>query len=190
MKDNQNIDLIIRACREHKLDGQRKLYELYYSYGMSIALRYSANRGEGQDILNNAFYKVFTKIDQYDPAFPFKQWFRTILIHTSIDYARKYKKMGVLEELDEQHDPTAAGDSEEGYHNLVYEDLLNQIQKLPPAYKLVFNLYAIDGYKHHEIATKLGISVNTSKSNYSRARKQLQDLLKDSDNQENYKYGR
>ena len=175
MKDrDHNISLIIQACRTGNRAAQKRLYQLYFSYAMSIALRYSSERTEAEEIINESFYKVFSKIDQYDEAYQFKSWFRTILVNTSIDYHRKYKKLKTYssEELLETET-----DSNEGFDNLLYEDILKGIQLLSPTYRLVFNLYAIDGYKHHEIAEQLNISVGTSRSNYARARRFLQKLI-------------
>ncbi|MCP3929143.1 MAG: RNA polymerase sigma factor [Bacteroidetes bacterium] len=153
---------------------------------MSIALRYSGTKGEAEEILNDAFYKVFSRIDQYDSNFDFKIWFRTIIINTSIDHFRKYKKFKV-DTYDEKMNLEV--DKNEGWKKLVYEDILKCIQLLPPSYRLAFNMYAIEGFKHHEIATKLNISVGTSKSNYAKARKMLQTYLKQRDKDNYFRYG-
>ena len=124
--------------------------------------------------MNESFLKVFSKLDQYDVDYDFKKWFRTILINTSIDYHRKYKKLKIA---DTEEEFTASFDDNIGWQNLLYEDLLKEIQSLPPTYRIVFNLYAIDGFKHHEIAKQLNISVGTSRSNYARGRRLLQKQL-------------
>ncbi|MFT6708149.1 MAG: RNA polymerase sigma factor (sigma-70 family), partial [Flavobacteriales bacterium] len=175
--------------RNKNLAAQQKLYTLYYSYGMSISLRYSNNKEEAEDILNDAFYNFFVKIDLYDTKQPFKYWFRRILINASIDYTRRYKKFESTLSLEEGVLPAPKQDDPLAFQNLAYQDVLKQIQKLPPAYQLVFNLYAIDGLKHQEIADRLEISVNTSKSNYSRARSKLQEFLKNSETTKGSKYG-
>ena len=172
MHEKHNIEFILTSCRAGNRAGQKKLYELYYSYGMSVCLRYTNSMEEAQEVLNDGFYKVFKKIDQYDSSYPFKKWFRVILIHAAIDHHRKYKKL--KQQLDTPDIELAYN---EGLDNLAYEDVLQHVQKLPPAYRMVFNLYAIEGYMHHEIAEKLNISVGTSKSNYSKARKKLQTFI-------------
>lgn len=141
---------------------------------MSIALRYASTRPEAEEVMNESFFKVFSKIHQYDENYEFKAWFRTILVNTSIDYHRKYKKLQTysFEEL-----PNTETDKNLGLENMLYEDILKGIQTLSPAYRLVFNLYALEGYKHHEIAEQLNISVGTSRSNYARARNLLQKYL-------------
>ncbi|MCB0619677.1 MAG: RNA polymerase sigma factor [Saprospiraceae bacterium] len=169
------LEFILQSCRQGKAEGQRKLYELFYSYGMSVCLRYANNREEAQEILNDGFYKVFTKIDQYDPAYPFRQWLRVILIHAGVDYHRRYKRLHQAQE--ELEAAAHIGAPSLQLDQLAYEDVLAAVQLLPPAYRLVFNLYVVEGYMHHEIAEKLGISTGTSKSNLSKARKFLQQKL-------------
>jgi len=169
------IHLLIQACVENRRAGQKKLYQLYLSYGMSVALRYTSNRIEAEEVLNESFFKVFKKINQYDTKYDFKKWFRKIIINTSIDYYRKFKKIDTQELLLDFHEEKEQND---GWDNLLYQDILKHIQKLPPSYRLAFNMYVIEGYKHHEIAEKLNISVGTSKSNYAKARYMLQKHLK------------
>jgi len=176
-KKEPNISLIIQACKEANPSGQRKLYELFYSYGMSVALRYAKNMEEAKEVLNDAFVKTFSKINQFDSSLSFKQWFRVIIIRTAIDYHRKNKHFNQMIEIEDDHLPIS--NSNEGWDNLVYEDVIKQIQLLPPAYRTVFNLYAIEGFKHHEIANQLNISIGASKSNYSRAKQKLQKALKE-----------
>ncbi len=175
-KTNHNISLIIQACRAGNRAAQKRLYQLYFSYGMSIALRYSNAKTEAEEILNESFFKVYSKIDQYDEQFDFKKWFRSILINTSIDYYRKFKKLKI-QITDDELAISSSSEQNLGWENLLFEDVLKEIQLLPPSYRLVFNLYAIDGYKHQDIAEQLNISVGTSRSNYARARKILQNRL-------------
>ncbi|MCB0639970.1 MAG: sigma-70 family RNA polymerase sigma factor [Lewinella sp.] len=186
-KTDGNIRLIIHNCRAGNRAGQRKLYELYFSYGMSIALRYASNRPEAEEILNEGFLKVFTHLDQYDEAYDFRQWFRRILINTAIDYHRKYKKLNSSPA--EQVEPDDF-DQNAGWDKLLYDDLLRLIQQLPPRYRLVFNLFALEGLKHHEIAERLNISVGTSKSNYAKARALLQTFVRESGQVKMRNYGK
>ena len=173
-----NISLIIQACRAGNRAAQKRLYKLFFGYAMSVALRYSSTKSEAEDIMNESFFKVFSKIDQYDERYDFKAWFRTILVNTSIDYHRKYKKLKTYSSEDVLSVET---DDNVGWNNLLYEDLLKGIQLLSPAYRLVFNLYVIEGYKHHEIAEQLNISVGTSRSNFARARALLQKYVERQD---------
>lgn len=173
--DNLNLTLLIEGCRHQNRQSQRKLYEHFYGYGMSIALRFSESREEALEIVNDSFLKVFNRLDQYDSVFPFKVWFRKILINSSIDYFRKYHKhpnfleigeIGELKDLDSKI-----------YDISPEDDMLPIVQKLPPAYRMVFNLYVMEEYKHHEIAELLDISVGTSKSNLARAKVKLKELI-------------
>lgn len=144
---------------------------------MSICLRYVSTRESALEVLNDGFLKVFTRLDQYDPAQPFKGWLRRILINTAVDHYRQEVRHYHHEDV-EQAEKTVAAESADAFSQLAHEDLLRLIQRLSPAYRLVFNLYAMDGFTHEEIADQLGISVGASKSNLSRARENLRLLLK------------
>lgn len=182
-----NIQLIIQGCRRGNRNAQRKLYQLFFSYAMSVSVLYSTNKEDAEEIMNTSFLKVFKKIDQFDEAYSFKPWFRSILIHTSIDYFRKYKK---LKAHSSENLETELFTQNTGLDNLLYLDIIEHIQLLPPQYRLVFNLYAIERFKHHEIAEKLNISIGTSKSNYAKARRKLQYSLKKSNEVTQSKNGR
>ncbi len=171
----QNIYLLIKACKDGNKAGQRKLYELHYSYGIGICRRYAANTQEAQEMLNDGFYKVFTKIDLYDPNQPFKKWLRAVLVNSAIDYHRKYHKHEPFAELGPNTPEEFVGN--EALENLYYEDVLDCVQHLPPRYRLVFNLFAIEDLSHQEIAEKLDISEGTSKSNFFKAKRKLQEIM-------------
>lgn len=168
-----NLSLIIEGCLAGNPLSQRKLYELFYGYGMSIALQFAKHRTEAEEIINDSFLHVYNSIDKFDPAYPFKPWFRRVIINSAIDHHRKYKKFNSTystENIPEQSDDTLVFDFDE------QEDLLPIIQKLPPAYRMVFTLYVLEEYTHPEIAQLLDISVGTSKSNLSRAKQKLKLL--------------
>ncbi|MBK7938914.1 MAG: sigma-70 family RNA polymerase sigma factor [Lewinellaceae bacterium] len=170
-----NLDHILEGCRQGNQNSQRKLYEHFYGYAMNICLRYSGKREEAVEILNDAFFKVMTGLDKYDSSYPFRAWLRRILINSAIDYYRKNWKQPVHLELtraadvadDEMPMPTISPD----------EDVLPILRALSPAYRMVFNLYVLEGYKHQEIAVMLGISVSTSRSNFVRALENLRALM-------------
>lgn len=142
---------------------------------MSICLRYSDNREEAVELLNEAFMKIFTNLKRFDFSKPFKPWFRKILINTCINNFNK-KKIIFSTELDEAKNHSS---SDEILSGISYQEILVMIRKLTPSYRTVFNLYVIEGYKHEEIANMLGISVGTSKSNLSKAKRNLQLILKE-----------
>ena len=175
-KDIINVPFLIKGCREGNRSSQLRLYEHFYGYGMGICLRYCKNREEALEVLNDGFLKAFTKIELYNPLYPFKAWFRKILINASIDYHRKYHKLTGGEALGYEAE-TKASTHNLGLENLAYDDLIKIMQKLSPGYRLVFNLYIVDGLTHKEIAKKLTISEGTSKSNLAKAKRKIQTLL-------------
>ena len=166
---------IISKCVKQDRTAQNELHKQFYSYGLGICLRYVSDPLEARAILNQSFYKVYKNIEKYDTKLDFKPWFKTIVVNSSLDYLRSNRKMAHHDTLEDNTtnisiDPTAMSD-------LSYEDMLSVINELPTAYRAVFNLYVIDGFKHHEIAEKLGITVSTSKSNLSRAKSNLRKMM-------------
>ena len=169
-------DLLAGCLRNHR-QSQELLYRQFYGYAMSVCLRYTPTREAALEVLNDGFLKVFTRLEQYDPAQPFKGWLRRILINAAVDHYRQEVRHYHHEDV-EQAAQTIASESTDAYSQLANEDLLALIQLLSPAYRLVFNLYVIDGFTHDEIADELGISVGASKSNLARARENLRLMLK------------
>lgn len=168
-------DLLASCLRNHR-QSQELLYRQFYGYAMSVCMRYAPTREEALEVLNDGFLKVFTRLDQYDPAQPFKGWLRRIMINAAVDQYRRearHQHEGV-----EKIELTAVAESADAFSQLAHEDLLALIQRLSPAYRLAFNLYVMDGFTHEEIASQLGISVGASKSNLARARENLRQLLK------------
>ncbi len=157
---------------ESNPNSQRRLYNHFYGYGMNVALRYTKTKSEAEEILNDAFLKIFKNIDQYDASFPFKSWFRKVVVNTAVDNFRKHKK---YHQLFSSIEPNVDSLSENEFEIEISaaEDMLPIVQALPPTYRMVFNLHVMEGYKHHEIAKLLNISVGTSKSNLSRAKEKL-----------------
>lgn len=141
---------------------------------MGICKRYAINDVDAAEVLNAAFLKVFNHIEKYDANKPFKAWMAKIMANTAIDHYRAKLKFSGHDDINEYGH---IGQGAAVYDQLAYGDLLSLIQTLSPAYRIVFNLYAIDGYSHEEIAETLNISVGTSKSNLSRARQKLQEKL-------------
>ena len=167
---------ILKGCLRGKRKSQRALYELYYAYGMSIALRYSNDREESVEILNDAFMKVFINLEKFDLTKPFKPWFRKILVNCSINRFNANQRR-IKEENIEYGE--GANTPEDILSGISYDEIVEMVRKLSPAYRTVFNLYVIEGYKHEEIAEMLNISVGTSKSNLSKAKQNLRGILKD-----------
>jgi len=175
-KDSQSyLNNLIKGCLKNDRKSQRNLYQHFYGYGLSICLRYSENRDEAVELLNEAFMKIFTNLKKFDLTRSFKSWFRIILINTCINNFRR-KKIAFKEELNEAKNYSTP---DEILSNISYQEILDMIRKLSPAYRTVFNLYVIEGYKHEEIAKMLDISIGTSKSNLSKAKKHMQLILKE-----------
>lgn len=148
---------------------------MFYAYGMSITMRYADSRDHAAAILNDAFMKVFDNIRKFDQHRPFKPWLRTIIVNTAINYFNANKKFQNWEGLEESS--TTVSTEEKIISGLTYDEIIEMVQQLTPAYRTVFNLYVIDGFKHKEIADLLGISVGTSKSNLHKAKKNLRAML-------------
>lgn len=148
---------------------------MFYAYGMSITLRYADTRDQAVSILNDAFMKVFDNIKKYDSDRPFKPWLRRIIVNTAINHFYKNSKHTMYLEFDGETDDL--GRQETTTSGISHQEIIDLIQELPPAYRTVFNLYVIEGFKHREIAEKLGIAVGTSKSNLAKAKKNLKVKL-------------
>jgi len=141
---------------------------------MRMCIRYARDKDEAVELVNDGFMRVFVNMHKYDPAKPFRPWLSTIMINSSIDHYRKQIKRIEMEELNAKHEME---DRESILSRINYEDLIKLVQKLSVSYRTVFNLFAIDGYSHEEIATMLSISVGASKSNLFKAREQLKRML-------------
>ena len=167
---------LVTGCLKREPSAQKLLYNQYSSKMYGICYRYVKDSMEAEDILVTAFMKVFDKIHQFKSEGSFEGWIRRIVVNEALTYLRRNRSMYLetdLEQADREPDYDALSDQ------LEIEDLLRIIKELPTGYRIVFNLYAIDGYSHKEIAEQLGISENTSKSQLSRARTYLQKVLAD-----------
>jgi RNA polymerase sigma-70 factor (ECF subfamily) len=174
----QEIQQLIRGCIEKDQKCQKMLYKAFYGFAMGICLRYANDRDQAAEVMNQGFYKVFTHIGRFDTSKPFKAWLGKIMMNVSIDHYRANIKMIYSDDLE-----VAEHISDEKLidKNLDYEDLLAMVQKLPPAYRTVFNLFAIDGYSHEEIGEMLNINPGTSKSNLFKARQKLKEMILNED---------
>jgi RNA polymerase sigma factor (sigma-70 family) len=185
----EELHQLIRGCIKQDRKCQKTLYKTFYGFSMGICLRYAGNRDEAAEVMNQGFFKVFTHIERYDMERPFKAWLGKIMMNVSIDFYRANLKMAYTEDLDKAEH---VSDGELVDRNLNYNDLLDMVQKLPQAYRTVFNLFAIDGYSHDEIAAMLNINAGTSKSNLHKARQKLKQMILKADiptNSSNYNNG-
>nr|WP_315417835.1 sigma-70 family RNA polymerase sigma factor [uncultured Pedobacter sp.] len=172
------IQKYIQGCIRNERDSQKALYKHFYSFAMGICLRYTNDRLDAAGILNDGFFKAFKNITKYEPSKAFLPWLGRIITNTAIDYYRANLKFADHVDIEDHENIVQVSSI---YDKLAYNDLLTLVQKLSPAYRTVFNLFAIDGYSHEEIAEMLGISVGTSKSNLFKARQKLQEMLKATD---------
>jgi RNA polymerase sigma factor (sigma-70 family) len=171
----------VGACALNKRESQKVIYSSFYGYAMAICDRYTNNQEDAVEILNDGFLKIFREIHHYQPAYTdvvssFKGWLRKIMVYTAIDHFRKFHKHRMMTELDNVVYQVPAV-SEDAFEKLSHEEIIRAIQDLSPGYRTVFNLFVIEGLSHEEISQQLGISVGTSKSNLSKARRQLQKIL-------------
>ncbi len=178
----EELRQLIGGCIKQDRTSQKMLYKAFYGFSMGICLRYANNREEAAEVMNQGFYKVFTRITTYDTSRPFKAWLGKIMMNVSIDYYRANLKMAYTEDLDAvEH--VSNGDMAD--KKLNYDDLLAMVQKLPNAYRTVFNLFAIEGYSHDEIAEMLDITSGTSKSNLHKARQKLKQMIAEAESEGN-----
>ncbi|HEX8427760.1 RNA polymerase sigma factor [Hymenobacter sp.] len=181
--DSALLTTILAGCQKLEQASQRRLYMLYYSYGLSVCLRYLHDRDVALEAVNDGFMKVFQELPRYDTvrhadvSGSLRGWIRKIMVHTAIDRFRATSRHAFQADLDSvAHSHADSGHSP--IDSLSFEELLQLIAQLTPAYRAVFNMYVIDGYTHEEIGSQLGISVGASKSNLFKAREHLKTLLK------------
>jgi len=169
-----SIEQIIQKCKKQDLKSQEQLYKLYANKLFAVSLKYSRNYQEAEDNLQDAFLTILNKITQYKNKGSFEGWMKRIVINTAL---QRYRKQEVFQIVDEEalKEPEVEINDEE----LSLPFLLQIIQELPDRYRMVFNLYALDGFSHKEIAEMMNISVGTSKSNLARARKILKTKVEE-----------
>ena len=177
MNNKNEINLFKKVAKGDR-KSQMELYRLYFSYAMSISVRYSETQEEAKEVVQDSFVKLFSNFIKFESQATFKGWFRKIIIYTSIDYYRKYSKHNHHLDIVEEE----VGEIQESIlSSISANEILELTRKLPPAYRIVFMLFIVEGYKHVDIAEKLGISVGASKSNLSKARKKMQKMILDND---------
>ncbi len=147
---------------------------------MGVCMRYSTGVQEAEDILQDVFIKIFSKMDTFSGTGALGGWMRRIAVNTALEKFRK-KKIKIQDSLSAEQEIQNIEVSEKAIQNLELEDLVKKIQKLPEGYRNVFNLFAVEGYSHKEIAEMMNITVGTSKSQFSRARQQLKRMIDQED---------
>jgi len=175
LDDQEYSDLkLIKGCSEGKGRSQELLYKRYFSFAMSVCIRYTNDENEAMEIVNDSFMKVLEKLNGYDTSRPFKPWYGKTLLNTAIDNYRKNAKHNSYLSIS-----SIAGTEEQEPEiemELSVNDILTLYNQLPENYKIVFNLYEIEGYSHEEIGQMMGVTTSTSRSNLTRAKKMLREL--------------
>ena len=165
---------MIDGCKKGDRHAQKLLYDRFSGKMYALCCRYVKDKMEAEDVLVTAFTKILDRIDQFKGEGSFEGWIRRVMVNESLSYLRRNKSMYIETDIE-------AADHEPNYdrleNHLEAQDLLQVISELPSGYRIVFNLFAIDGYSHKEISKQLGINENTSKSQLSRARSLLQKRL-------------
>lgn len=174
----KELSHIIQGCRHSDPQSQKELYDRYAGLFLSMALRYTKQYEEAEDVMIHAFYKIFDKIDSYSGNGSFEGWMKRVVVNEALMHIRKRTNLNLAVEISDIDQP----ETENVVDELQYEDLLSVLAQLPDGYRTIFNLYVIEGYKHREIAELLGISINTSKSQLILAKKRMRSMLEAIDN--------
>ena len=175
-----NIISLVEGCKKNDRKSQHIIYEKFYGKMMGVALRYFKDYDTASDMVQESFIKAFSKINQFEGGENFGGWLKRIVVNHSLDQIRKNKKVSFTSEDELQHQ-TYEDESEDlsYYSGINMNQILEAVHELSDSYKMVFNLYVLDGLTHKEIANVLGISEGTSKSNYAKAKKKLKTILSD-----------
>lgn len=181
MENKTELREIVDGCVRGKRKFQKILFERFYGKMLGICYRYAKDADEAQDMVQNGFIKVFKKLDVYNFEGSLEGWIRRIMVNTAIDQIRKNKRDPFLIEDDERvkdiHADEVSSEEDEFLTKLKAETAIKAISSLSPAYRMVFNMYVIEGFTHKEIAEYLKISEGTSKSNLAKAKQKLRAQL-------------
>ena len=169
-----DLQQLLDGCLQGRRSSQRALYDRFYGFALTVCRHYAKNTEEAQEILNDGFVKVFRRLEQFRSESSFRAYLRRVMVNAAIDYYRKHHRNRIKLEKSDFVEPAVENGA---IARLSLDEVLQLVQQLPPTYRLVFNLYVIEGYKHHEIAAQLEISTGTSKSNLSKARAKLRQLI-------------
>lgn len=167
---------LIAECVKGNAKAQKALFDKYASKMLAVCMRYFSNQMEAEDVLQDGFVKVFNNLDKYDDRGVFEGWMRRIFVNTALDELRRRKMQFSEEDIGDisyKIEPASKRTDD----NILAEDLMKLVRAMPEGYRIIFNLFAIEGYSHKEIAQQLNIEESTSKSQYFRARAFLRQRL-------------
>jgi len=171
---------LAQGCLKGKREAQKALFDQYAGKMMSVCRRYFSDREEAADVLQDGFIKVFERIHQWQGSGPLGGWIRTVIVNTALTHIRSTKKWKDTVDIDDVHEIDNSDLS--GLEKMQADDILELIERMPTGYKTVFNLFAIEGYGHKEIGEMLGISENTSKTQFLKSKEWLKKTLATQEN--------
>jgi RNA polymerase sigma-70 factor (ECF subfamily) len=171
-----NEKQLIKGCTKGERVAQEELYRLFAPQMFAVSLRYTSAQQEAEDVLQESFIKVFDQIKKYRGDSPLVFWIKRIVINTALNAQRSKLYLYPMVDVDDLKESKG---EEMQVSDYTMEELMKMIHELPQSCQIIFNLYAIEGYKHHEVADMLGISVGTSKSQYARAKFLLKEKMKE-----------
>lgn len=174
LEHKAELEQLISGCKAGDRKAQELVYKMFASKMLGLCMRYTKDRFEAEDVLQMGFIKVFDKVKEFKSEGSFEGWIKRIMVNTAIELYRKNARMYPVVDLDTASEKAV---DENQLTRLNMNDLMQAIQRLSPGYKVIFNMYAIEGYSHKEIAIELGISEGTSKSQLARARSILQQYI-------------
>ena len=170
-----SYEILISGCLQNDPAAQRELYNRFSPKMLSVCYRFAQSREDAEDMLQEGFIKIFTQIHTFENKGTFEGWVRRIIVHTCINFLKKYKKFN--ENVDIAYASTVQVKEETMPSLMQAKQVIECIRLLPVGYRTVLNLYAIEGYSHKEIASMLDIEESTSRSQYTRSRNMLETLL-------------
>lgn len=174
----EELEILLESCKNGNRLSQKRLYQQFYSFGMSISIRYAKDRQEAEEICHDGFVKIFSKMGDCNDVAAFKGWMRQVFVRSAIDYFRKYRK--TQPHLEQIESAAGLATANTVLDKISADEKLRLVQMLPPAYRLAFNLYAVEGFSSTEIAESLQISEGTVRANVAKARLRLQNMIGES----------
>lgn len=171
----KEINKLIEDCMRGKNKAQKELFRRYRKILLGICLRYARDKQEAEDMLLEGFMNIFKNIDQFSKQGSFEGWCKKPMVHSAIDYFRKNKKELFHYDVDDFKEKLIY--EEKQFSMISEKEILNQVQMLPDGYRMIFNLYVLEGFSHKEIAEKLQISEGTSRSQLKKARMRLIKMI-------------
>lgn len=171
----QNETKILKGCKKGDKTAQRQFYDMFKKLVFSVVMRYAKDVPEAEDIMQDTFVKLYRDLYQYQPTSALGAWVRRVSVNTALMHVRKKRMLFSDVELYNLVEHRQSND--DVFSTIGAKEIMKMVQQLPDGYRIVFNLYVVEGYSHKEIAEQLNVSVNTSKSQLSRAKKMLRSVL-------------